>query len=172
MKKRDRLTIEEQRARIERETPPEVPEFVGPNLSEVLAEGRRRAARAGHKGSGPAPYGYRWERDRWHTPARLVVVPEETAVVQRIFRLYLAKFMSVERVCRALNAAGLRPRHARAWSRAGVAWILKNRTYSGYVVFGAIRCRGRHQGVVAPILLNKAGAKLRRQDKRPRGARS
>jgi len=162
-----RASIEEQRARIARAAPPVLHVYKPlrergseTDVGARLLRGRRAAVRSGRKGSGPAPYGY--ARD-----ARGELVPRvgEAETVQRIFRDYLKRGGSIYVVEKALAAEGLTTRSGKRWSRTSLAWLLKNRTYAGYVSFGEICALGRHAPLVAAIAFNKVQVKLRAQDK-------
>ncbi len=175
-RKPPRPTLEEQRARVAVEeaaelawftappTPVEAPPPPTPTYALVsrLVNGNRQAVMGGSKGSGPAPYGYCRSGPR----GSLQVVAHEAAVVQRIFDLYLERNGTVARVVDTLNFDGVRTRRGRLWSRAGVAWILRNRTYVGFVAWGSVRARGKHQSIVAPIRFNLAGAQMRKNNRR------
>jgi len=89
----------------------------------------------------------------------------EAETVQRIFRDYLKRGGSIYVVEKALAAEGLTTRSGKRWSRTSLAWLLKNRTYAGYVSFGEICALGRHAPLVAAIAFNKVQVKLRAQDK-------
>jgi hypothetical protein len=143
-----------------------------PRAREVLAarllRGRLNGAKDGRHQSGPAPYGYRRPREKVafgeHHPL-LEVDLEEADVVRRIFREYL-RVRSMKRLVELLNVSGSRTRRNKEWSRAGVAWILKNDTYVGRVHFGEVKAHGRHPPIVSWIIFNKANKLIRLNDKR------
>lgn len=142
-------------------------------LAERLLKGREDAARMGLHQSGPAPYGYR--RNYQHSSSMatklgeprvlLEIHPEEAEVVKSIFRQYLRR-KSMLRLIRWLNSEGYRTRRGKEWSRAGVAWILKNTTYLGRVRFGRIRARGQHPAIISAITFNKVQKLLAKNNKR------
>lgn len=137
-------------------------------VSERLLRGRVNSAKKGYHQTGPAPYGYR--RDYSSHPASppiLVPEPEEALVVRECFRYYL-RLRSMKRLVAHLNGQGLRTRRGKEWSRAGIAWILKNETYLGRVHFGDVRASGKHQALVSPIIFNKVQVLIRKNDKRNR----
>lgn len=125
-----------------------------------MVEGRLRRARAGYFTSGPAPYGYRHDRERG-----LVLVPEEAVTVRLAFSIYLKEYSSVKRVVQELDRLGRRPRRAKAWSRAGIAWLLSNATYRGTVHYGSVNTKGHHEPIVSAIVFNKVQLKLASQRK-------
>ena len=93
-------------------------------LSQNVTRGMREAALQGHHASGTAPYGYRTE------DKKLVIIPEEAAVVKYVFEQY-AKGVSKREIADKLNAQGLRthtgaPFHFNSFQR-----MLKNEKYIG-----------------------------------------
>lgn len=69
-------------------------------------------------------YGYRWEGDE------LVPVPEEAAVVKRIFREYLDGRSRPE-IASEFAAEGIRTREGALWAQSSIRNILMNITYTG-----------------------------------------
>jgi hypothetical protein len=146
-----------------------------PEVTLRLLRGREEGARAGKHQSGTAPYGYvrdyaRRAKGPNEKGVPLVIEPEEAEVVRLIFRLYL-RHRSMKKVIELLHAKGLRTRRGKEWSRAGISWILKNDTYLGRVHFGAIRTKGEHEPIIAPIVYYKAQKLIRKNDKRGRRLR-
>lgn len=135
-----------------------------PTRAASMLEGRRRSVREGFKGSGPVPYGYMRGVPE---AGRATIVPDaaEAEVVRWIFTTYLRPGASIARLVVALNERRLRTRQGKVWSRAGVAWILKNPLYVGRVRFDGSETRGRHRGLVSSIAFNRANVKLREQRK-------
>ncbi len=75
------------------------------------------------------PYGYRLDG------LELVVIPEEAAVVQRIFRVYL-RGQGTADIAKELNRAGI-PKNGEigVWHRNTVHYILTNPSYTGNMVW-------------------------------------
>ena len=69
-------------------------------------------------------YGYRWEGDE------LIIVPEEAAIVKRIFQDFLDGKSRLETE-RELNAEGITTRDGYAWQDSSLKNILTNITYTG-----------------------------------------
>ena len=69
-------------------------------------------------------YGYRWEGDK------LVIVPEEAAVVRRIYQNFLDGKSRVE-TRRELAAKGIKTRHGNNWGDPSIKQVLTNITYTG-----------------------------------------
>lgn len=145
--------------------------------AQRLLEGRRRAAQRGLHQSGPAPYGY--QRD-YSLPWRvrkdadegtpLVICEREAEVVRWAFREYL-RGKSFLTLAEELTQQGRLTRRGNKWSRAAIAWLLKNDTYVGRVHFGGVNVRGRHPAIVSQIIFNKVQQRIRAQDKKGRGER-
>jgi hypothetical protein len=142
-----------------------------PDLTRRLLRGRENGARAGKHQSGTAPYGYYRDyeaRARGEKGVPLKLHPVEAEVIRTIFRLYL-ELRSMKRVVETLNAAGCRTRRGKEWSRAGIAWILKNETYVGRVHFGSIRSKGHHEPIIEIGKFQRIQRLIRKNDKRGRG---
>ena len=139
------------------------------DVTRRLLRGRENGAREGKHQSGTAPFGY--VRD-YESRGRGRGVPlklhsTEAEVVRSIFDLYL-RMRSMKRVVEHLNANGVRTRRSKEWSRAGIAWMLKNETYIGRVHFGSIRAKGRHEPIVSASVFQRIQRLIRKNDKRGR----
>lgn len=137
----------------------------------LAAAGRRARVAQGYFTSGAVPYGY--ERDRYCAGSRrnALIVPNPVYAerVRLIFRLYL-RHRSIGRVIAELAERMIAPPRAARWTRQTVAFVLRNQTYIGRVRFGDVNVKGRHEPIVAPIVFWRAGALLRRNDKRRKAA--
>ena len=69
-------------------------------------------------------YGYKWEGDQ------LLVVPEEAAVVKRIYQAFLDGKSGAE-IARELSADGITTREGCRWSTTSIRYILRNANYTG-----------------------------------------
>jgi DNA invertase Pin-like site-specific DNA recombinase len=108
----------------------------------VKAAMRKKAVRG--EALGRPPYGYRVGPKR-----RLVVVPEEGAIVRYIFRLYLKDGLGIRRIARRLNEENLTTRRGGLWSMVTVRDILRNRAYVGtYSRFG-VRVPASHAPLIS-----------------------
>jgi len=127
--------------------------------SQRLLEGRRASVLKGKPPGGAPPFGYR----SFGLPGskRLEPDPEEAAIVRLIFTQYL-RLGAVHAVVRHLNRKGLKPRRAQRWSKPGVHWILRNKTYTGRVRMGAVAARGLHRPIIESIVFNRAQVMLRK----------
>jgi len=137
-------------------------------LAEHMLRGREAGARIGRHQGGPAPYGYR--RDETSSAGVLLRIDEaEAKIVRFIFGEYL-RVRSMLRLVELLDSKRFRTRRGGQWSRAGLAWILKNDTYIGRVHFGSIRSRGLHESIVSRDVYDKVQRLIRQNDKRTRPA--
>lgn len=73
-------------------------------------------------------YGYRWEGDE------MVIVPEEAAVVRRIFQNFLDGKSRLETE-RELEAEGIKTRLGYRWEDSNISKILQNVTYTGNMLY-------------------------------------
>ena len=97
------------------------------NLSENIKWGIRRKTENGSSPIYDRPcYGYRADET-----AEFVVVPEEAAIVRRIFAMYLCG-MSILKIKAALEAEGITsPTGKSIWSKRTIDMILSNKKYCG-----------------------------------------
>ena len=122
-------------------------EVIGERVRDKIAASKRKGIWVG----GPVPLGYR------SLGKKLEIVPEEAALVRKIFGDYL-RLGSIGALASALDREGVRPK-PRMLANGGIvaaerfmvgplAHMLKNRFYTGEVAY-----RGEvHQGEHAPIL--------------------
>jgi site-specific DNA recombinase len=73
-------------------------------------------------------YGYRWDGDK------LVIVPEEAAIVKRIFKNFLDGKSRLETE-REFAAEGIKTRSGARWEDSNIKKILENITYTGNLLF-------------------------------------
>jgi hypothetical protein len=149
-------------------------EAVRGRKSSAADSGRRQGGAGGSQSdgkpfraqSGPAPFGYVRERIGGRRgQSQLRPDPQEADAVRVIFREYLRR-RSMKKLIDYLQRENVSTRRGRLWSRAAIAWILKNDTYLGKVHAGGHRFRGAHQPIIAPIIFNKVQQLLLRNNKR------
>ncbi len=99
-------------------------------IKERMGRGKREKAKRGKKNSGPAPYGYRNPSPGADGRGTLVVVPEQAAVVRRIFDLAAAGKGDAA-IATALNHAGVPAARGGGWGKSSVASVLRNVAYLG-----------------------------------------
>lgn len=117
-------------------------------IGEKLLRGRVKAAAEGRHQSGPAPYGYQRDYSERREKGVLIIPhPDESKVVITIFDEYI-RLKSLKKLQDCLEDLEIRTRRDKRWSRAGLAWILRNETYIGFVNFARIRSQGIHQPLI------------------------
>jgi site-specific DNA recombinase len=111
-------------------------------ILERTARGRRGRAQAGHAPYGARTLGYTYVK---HTDkgAHYEVHPEEAALVQRIFQLYVDGGRSVEAIAALLTGEGVptpkdqrRILPVRVWHPSSISSILRNTAYIGTLYEG------------------------------------
>lgn len=120
------------------------------SIIERTLAGKKEKAQAGGFAGGPAPYGYRKDRE-----GGLVVIPEEAEVIRRIYRLR-SQGWTQEAIADLLNAEGVPTRRGGRWHHRTVAYILDNKKYRGEVEYyfkweGAdltALAKGQHEAIV------------------------
>ncbi len=98
------------------------------SISNNLKWGLRKRFQAGTYKPKEAPYGYRREGTAY------VIIPEEAAVVKRIFDWYL-EGDGTRRITNELNRIGIKSRHGVAWSPTTVKKILTNVACTGDLLY-------------------------------------
>lgn len=98
-------------------------EYYSVNLSEEVKKGMTEKAHRGGLQSAP-PFGYRAEQNA------LVPVPEEAALVQELFRRYVAG-EGCYPLARWLNDQGVRTKRGNPFDNRAVSYILQNPVYVG-----------------------------------------
>jgi site-specific DNA recombinase len=104
--------------------------------------------RAGLVPGGTAPYGLRWQEKR------LVQVPEQAAVVRRIFTDY-ASGMGQRAIVRAFAAEGIRSATGAPWHQSGVSRVLAQPLYAGRLRNGE---DAEHEAIVGAELWERVQA--------------
>ncbi|RLC78739.1 MAG: hypothetical protein DRJ03_24745 [Chloroflexi bacterium] len=93
---------------------------------------KRQRAREGLYNASIAPYGYRHTGDAKTPP---VIVEEEAKAVRMAFERYATGQYSYQEIADLLNKAGFRTRAGRRFSKDTVADVIRNRFYTGVVVY-------------------------------------
>lgn len=124
------------------------------NVGDKVKSAMRKRAITGEV-LGRPPFGYKVGPKR-----RLVIVPEEGAIVRYIFKLYLKDGLGIRRIARRLNDQNLRTRRGGLWSMVTVRDILRNRAYIGtYSRFG-VRVPASHAPLISPEDFQKVQERL------------
>jgi len=116
------------------------------DLSRNVLRGQVAKAKAGRGADGAAPYGCRLEGD-WR-----VVVPQEAAVVRRIFEEYLSG-QSIRSIAASLNADGIPSPRGKQWRASTIRSILVNQKYTGDFIWGKYAAgyyHGMNDGEIIP----------------------
>lgn len=135
-------------------------------LARRMHAGRQASAAEGHATGGVVPFGYRRSFDPSTGRPVWTADPVAAPIVRRIFRDYL-RLRSLGKVAEGLSAEGIPSANGRSWSRAALAFMVKNEVYRGVVRYGSIRARGEHPPIVAPIVFNRARQLARENRRRP-----
>ena len=94
------------------------------SISDNVRWGIRKRMKKGIPNGRVRAYGYRWEGDE------LVIVPEEAAVVRRIFQNFLDG-KSRRQTEKEFAAEGIRTRNGKRWQDSNIKMVLTNITYTG-----------------------------------------
>ena len=81
---------------------------------------------------------------------RYAIQPEEAAVVRNIFDLYRSGYSAV-RICRTLNARGVKTSRGKPFQPEGLMRIITNERYTGVYIWGDVRVPGG-----MPAIINKS----------------
>ena len=128
-------------------------EFERNSFIERICAGIRTKASLGLWIGGRPPFGYRLEAKR------LVVHPDEAAVVQRIFSRYLAG-EGANTIAKTLNRDGIRTSRGNRWSSQGVLQVLRRVTYRGEVRHRTQTIQGVHDPIVDPVTFDAVATRL------------
>lgn len=99
-------------------------------IKERLTRGKRERARQGRKNSGPCPFGYSNPPPGARGRGTLQIVPEQAAVVRRIFALAVAG-TGEHSIARALNDSAIAAPRGGRWGKSTVRRILNCPAYAG-----------------------------------------
>jgi DNA invertase Pin-like site-specific DNA recombinase len=136
------------------------------------SRGIRTRVEQGHYHGGKTPYGYTIERDLNDKadPGRLVPVPAEAAVVQRIFGEYLGG-AGQRTIALGLERDGIATPRGGRWDHSQVANMLRAQVYRGYLPqqTEGEYIKGRHEGLVDGVTWGRVQAlrQARRASTRP-----
>ena len=128
-------------------------EFERDTFIERIRAGIQTKASLGLWVGGRPPFGYRLEAKR------LVINPDEAAVVQRIFSRYSAG-EGANTIAKNLNRDGIRTSRGNRWSSQGVLQVLRRVTYRGDVRHRKQAIQGVHDPIVDPVTFDAVAARL------------
>jgi site-specific DNA recombinase len=119
-------------------------------ISENTKDGLLRRVQSGKYVGSPrtCPYGYAWSE------GALSVVPEQAAVVRRIFTLYTQEAWGALRIAALLNRESIRGQSGQtdAWRQSTIARMLRNPIYAGRVRIKQKEFAGEHEAIIEPEL--------------------
>jgi site-specific DNA recombinase len=108
------------------------------DLAQKVRRGQDLAVRNG-RAMGTAPFGYRLFRTTEVPKGGREIVPDEAAVMRRVFEEY-DKGRSTERIAKTLNTDGIRLRRG-PWTAETIIRMLHNPIYIGQLVHGRVQVR-------------------------------
>jgi site-specific DNA recombinase len=134
-------------------------EVIGERVRDKIAASKRKGIWVG----GPIPLGYR------SVDKKLEVIPEEAALVRKIFQDYL-RLGSIGQLAASLHEQGIKPKPrvlsngkvvaADCFTVGPLAHMLKNRFYIGEVVYRGETHKGEHEAILERTLFDAVQAKL------------
>ena len=119
-------------------------------IKERTLMGRKAKAQKGGFAGGKTPYGYRRDKE-----GGLDLVPDEAAVVQRIFALR-KRGLGTKAIAAQLNAENIPTRGGRPWIFTTIKGILENAKYEGLIEYYFeddglhVKQRGLHEAILPP----------------------
>jgi site-specific DNA recombinase len=140
---------------------------------ERSTRGKRGKAQRGLFVAGRAPFGYEIDGTRL---GGLGVVPEQAAVVVRIFEMYVDEGCSIRQITETLSQQQSATWHKQArWAKSSVKRVLENETYAGLNYYNKYQRKGKRitlrdraewipipvTAVIARSLYDEAQAKLK-----------
>lgn len=115
----------------------------------------------GRYAGGSRPYGYRSEKGKG-----LTIVPEQAAVVRRIFDAYTREGLTTMAIARALNTEAVPTARGGDWTSETIRGILQAPHHRGLQVFGDRVVPWPYEPIVAPATAEAAHARLESNRKR------
>ncbi|MSS13798.1 recombinase family protein [Porcincola intestinalis] len=114
-----------------------VAEIERENILVQTMEGRKQKAREGRWNGGPAPFGYRLDKEN----DTIVVEEKDAEAVKIIYDKYVHEDMGIDTICNYLNQHGytknkMRRQELNYFTRSFVKRILENPVYTGKIAYG------------------------------------
>ena len=119
-----------------------------------LARGRKTKAKAGDKGCGIAPLGYKWDNN-----AKIVIDEPNAEKIKVIFTKYL-ELGSLGKVKLYLDDNNITTLRGKLFSKQAIQNILSNDFYKSIVTHGNIKLKGNHPTIINKITFGKVQSKL------------
>ena len=86
---------------------------------------------------------------------RYAIQPEEAELVRHIFDQY-SSGVSAARICRELNAHGLRTSRGKAWQPESLLRVISNERYTGVYIWGDIRVQDGMPAIIDKVTFEEA----------------
>lgn len=106
-------------------------------INRRLQRGRLASVKEGKFVGSKAPYGYRKTKLPHEKGYTLEPIPEQAAVVNMIFDLYVngenGERLGASKICRKLNQLHIKPQNGDIWVNASINDILRNPVYAGKI---------------------------------------
>jgi len=142
-------------------------EIISERTRDKIGASRKRGKWTG----GFVSLGYAVDRER----KRLVIVPEEADVVQRVFGLYLS-LGSLADTAQRLNDLGYKtkarggknPHDGKSWHKQPVSRVLHNPLYLGKVHYEGVLYEGEHEAIIEEEMYERVHTMLRDGSPSPR----
>ena len=122
-------------------------------LKQHVAKSKRQRARQGLYNASIVPYGYRHAGDADTPP---IIDPEPARAVRMAFEYYATANYSFQQIADLLNDSGFRTYSNRNFSKDTIDDMLRNRFYTGVVVYGTNRkdqppeiYPGQHEAIIS-----------------------
>lgn len=131
-------------------------EFYSANLSQDTVRGMRENASRGFWNGGSIPFGYQVEKTivGKNSKNKLKIIPHEAEIIKRIYSL-CRKGYGLKEISKMLNQDGFRRRSGEPWTTSTIAYILKNETYTGAVIWRdhkhnapTIKTQNAHEAII------------------------
>lgn len=135
------------------------------SINLKLARGRKQKAKAGHKGGGNAPIGYKWQHDNVTHPI-VILDPPGAAMVKNIFNQFI-QTGSLTRVKKYCDLQGYRSQRGNELTPQAIQKILTNPFYKGDVTHGDMVTKGKHEAIIPASTFKKAQSLFKRKQHAP-----
>jgi hypothetical protein len=127
-------------------------EFEREMIVERTRMGLARKAARGEWTGGTPPFGYRYDPEA----QKLIPVPMQAALVQRIFTLYVDRRLGSATISGRLNDAGQLTSRGHRWTPNRILGVLRNPTYIGQLPFNGDRHQAGHEPIIDRELFERA----------------
>ena len=147
-------------------------EYYSIRLADDVFRGMKKNAEKGNYQCSP-PLGYRIP----HHGASPEIIPEQAAIIQTIFDMYVNQNLSIFAIATKLNELGLKTRSGKNFEKRSVEYILKNPVYCGYSRWNMrdnktqlikeenewIIKKGDFESIISEELFNAAAERLKKE---------